>query len=124
MEIQIREICQGYYDNLERTNEMRLVQGLQKIGIVDSRNWVVKTDIAWYGWSCETQRYYEDPLLFEGQVNFSKLFEPLVVSSKESGAVNLVWTLQKFLAQGIKMGLSQANWATIWLTLAKKLHDQ
>ena len=52
-ELEIREICQSYYDGLERANEMRSVQGLPKIAVVDSRNWVVKTEAAWYGWCCE-----------------------------------------------------------------------
>ena len=55
--IQILEINQGYYENLERTNEFRQVQGLPKVGIVESRNWVIKTDIFWHGWSPETQKY-------------------------------------------------------------------
>ena len=117
--IQILEINQGYYDNLERTNEFRQVQGLPRIGFVESRNWVIKTENFWHGWSPETQTYYSDPLLFEGQVNFSKIFDPLVVSSRESGAVNMIWTVQKFLRQGTKMGLSQPNWAAVWLSLAK-----
>ena len=29
-ELEIREICQSYYVNLEHTNEMRLIQGLTK----------------------------------------------------------------------------------------------
>ena len=31
----------------------------------------------------------------------------------------MIWTIQKFLLQGTKMGLSQANWASVWLSLAK-----
>ena len=57
-ELEIREICQSYYDGLERSNEMRAVQGLPKIGVVDSRNWVVKSENAWFGWCCEQNRYY------------------------------------------------------------------
>ena len=45
-ELEIREICQSYYENLEHSNEMRLVQGLDKVAIVDSRNWIVKSEHA------------------------------------------------------------------------------
>ena len=31
----------------------------------------------------------------------------------------MIWTVQKFLRQGTKMGLSQPNWAAVWLSLAK-----
>ena len=118
-ELEIREICQGYYMGLERTNEMRLVQGLNKIAIVDSRNWVVKSESAWHGWNCESGSYYSEPLLFQGAVNYTKIFEPLTISDKQSGSINLIWTLQKFLKVGSRMGLSQENWVTVWLTLAK-----
>jgi hypothetical protein len=118
-ELEIREICQGYYMSLERTNEMRLVQGLNKIAIVDPRNWVVKSESAWHGWNCETGSYFSEPLLFEGAVNYTKIFEPLTISDKQSGSINLIWTLQKFIKVGSRMGLSQENWVTVWLTLAK-----
>ena len=103
--------------NLEHTNEMRLIQGLNKIAIVDPRNWVVKSENAWHGWDCETGIYYSEPLLFEGAVNYQKIFEPLTISNKESGSINLIWTLTKFISQGSRMGLSQENWVTVWLTL-------
>ena len=119
-ELEIREICQSYYDGLEHTNEMRLLQGLSKIAIVDSRNWVVKSEESWHGWNCETARYYTQPLLYEGAVNYQKIFEPLTISNKESGSINLIWTLSKFITQGSRMGLSQTNWITVWLTLAKQ----
>ena len=118
-ELEIREICQGYYVNLEHTNEMRVIQGLNKIAIVDPRNWIVKSENAWHGWNCETGSYYSEPLLFEGAVNYTKIFEPLTISNKESGSINLIWTLTKFITQGSRMGLSQENWVTVWLTLAK-----
>ena len=65
-ELEIREICQSYYENLEHSNEMRLVQGLAKVAIDDSRNWIVKSEHAWFGWNCEQSRYYTEPLLYEG----------------------------------------------------------
>jgi hypothetical protein len=118
-ELEIREICQGYFMDLERTNELRLVQGLDKIAIVDSRNWVVKSEQTWSGWNCESGSYYTEPLLFQGAVNYKKIFEPLTIADKQSGSINLIWTLQKFLKVGSKMGLSHDNWVSVWLTLAK-----
>ena len=68
-ELEIREICQSYYEGLEHANEMRLVQGLAKVAIVDSRNRIVKSENAWFGWNCEQSRYFTEPLLFDGTVN-------------------------------------------------------
>ena len=119
-ELEIREICQSYYDGLEHTNEMRLLQGLPKVAIVDSRNWIVKSENSWHGWNCEQARYYTEPLLFEGSVNYHKLFEPLTISNKDSGSINIIWTLDKFILQGSQMGLSESNWINVWLTLAKQ----
>jgi hypothetical protein len=118
-ELEIREICQGYFMDLERTNELRLVQGLEKIALVDSRNWVVKSEQNWSGWNPEEGAYYLEPLLYQGAVNYKKIFEPLTIADKSSGSINLIWTLQKFLKVGGKMGLSHDNWVSVWLTLAK-----
>jgi hypothetical protein len=103
-ELEIREICQSYYDGLAHTNEMRLLQGLPKVAIVDSRNWIVKSENSWHGWNCEQARYYTEPLLFEGSVNYHKLFEPLTISNKDSGSINIIWTLDKFILQGKVIG--------------------
>ena len=118
-ELEIRELCTSYYETLEHSNEERMMQGLSRIALVDSKNWVVKSETAWYGWDCETARYYSEPLLFEGSVNFNKLFEPLIISDKESNPINLIWTSDKFLIKGTEMGLSSNNWIMVWLNLAK-----
>ena len=118
-ELEIREICQSYYENLEHSNEMRMVQGLDRVAIVDSRNWIVKSEQNWFGWDCEKSRYYTEPLLYEGIVNYGKQFDPLIVTNKDSGSLNMIWTLEKFIEKGGQMGLSHDNWCLVWLTLAK-----
>ena len=118
-ELDIRELCTNFYQAQEEENESRALRFLPRIGTVDSKNWVVKADYAWHGWSPEDGKYFEDPLLFEGPVNFSKIFEPLIISDKDSGSINLIWTVEHFLRKGIDMGLSAANWTTIWIALAK-----
>ena len=62
-ELEIREINQSYYNTLDQTNEERERQGLPKIGVVDSKNWVVKSENSWHGWDCEQARYFPEPLL-------------------------------------------------------------
>ena len=55
-ELEIRELCTSYYETLENTNEERMMQGLSRIALVDSKNWVVKSETAWYGWDFEIVR--------------------------------------------------------------------
>jgi hypothetical protein len=119
-ELEIREINQTYFMDLERINELRYIQGLEKITLVDSRNWVIKSEHCWSGWDPEAGAYMTDPLLYQGTVNYKKIFEPLVVSDKNSNSINLIWTLEKILKCGSKIGLSSENWITVFLTLAKE----
>ena len=118
-ELYIRELCTNYYQEREDENESRVLRGLPRIGLVDSKNWVVKSDYIWHGWSPEDGKYFEDPILYEGPINFSKIFEPLVISDSQSGSINLIWTVEHFLRKGISMGLSASNWTTVWMALAK-----
>ena len=118
-ELECREINQAYYMDLERINELRDIQGLEKITLVDSRNWIIKSETCWSGWDPEASAYMTDPLLYQGTVNFKKVFEPLIVSDKDSKSINLIWTLEKILEAGTKIGLSNENWINVFLTLAK-----
>ena len=119
-ELEIREINQMYFMDLERINELRTIQGLEKIALVDSRNWVIKSEHCWSGWDPEAGAYFTEPLLYQGTVNYRKIFEPMVVADKSSNSINLIWTLQKILKVGSKMGLSHDNWVSVLLTLAKE----
>ena len=118
-ELEIRELNTAYFDTLESTNEERTLQGLPRVAMVDSKNWIVKTEGNWFGWDPENSRYYIKPLLYEGSINFQKIFEPLVISDRELNSINLIWTIDKILVQGEKMGLSPSGWINVWLTLAK-----
>ena len=73
----------------------------------------------WRGWNAENSEYYPQPILFEGALQFEKNFESLVVSDKESGSINLIWTINKILDKDISMCLSEQNWITRFLHLAK-----
>ena len=75
-ELDIRVLCANFYNLKEEDNESRAVRGLPKIGLVDSKSWIVKTDSIWKGWSLEDSCYFEEPLLFEGSINFAKHFDP------------------------------------------------
>ena len=59
------------------------------------------------------------PILFEGPLLFERNFDNLVVADKESGSINLIWTISKILDKGISMCLSEENWISCFLHLAK-----
>ena len=57
-ELDIRVLCTNFYNQKEEDNESRAIRGLPKIGLVDSKSWIVKTDILWKGWSPEDSCYF------------------------------------------------------------------
>ena len=79
----------------------------------------MKSDDKWKGWNPEISAYFETPILFEGNLNFSINLEPLIVSDKESGSINFIWKIRKFIERGGSMMLSEKNWISLFLTLAK-----
>ena len=92
-EIAIKKLCSSYYANDQENAVVDSLQSRTKCKM-DSRSWVVKTDSVWRGWSPEDSQYFDAPILFEGEIKFDKFYEQLVVSDKESGSVNLIWTIK------------------------------
>merc|ERR1712055_1206993 len=87
---------------------------------MDSRSWVIKTDSVWRGWDPESSQYFEAPILFEGEIKFHQVYEQLVVSDKDSGSVNLIWTIKKLIKRGSDSCLSDENWIRLWLQFSQK----
>ena len=100
-EIQIKRLCSAYYANENENSVVDTLQGREKCKM-DSRSWIVKTDSIWRGWNPEDSQYFEAPILFEGEIKFDKYYEQLVVSDKDSGSVNLIWTIKKIDQKGIR----------------------
>ena len=86
---------------------------------MNSRDWIIKSADKWLGWDAETSQYLTLPILFEGPLDFKRNFEHLVISDRESGSINLIWTIRKILEKGISMSLSDENWVSCFLELAK-----
>ena len=84
-----------------------------------SRDWIIRGADKWIGWDAENSQYFPLPILFEGPLDFQRNFENLVVSDRESGSINLIWTISKVLDKGINMCLSDANWISCFLHLGK-----
>ena len=118
-EIDIKKLCSSYYAN---DQDNAVVDGLQNRTKckMDSRSWVIKTDSLWRGWSPEDSQYFADPILFEGEIKFDKYYEQLVVSDKDSGSVNLIWTIRKLIKRGSASCLSDENWISLFLQFGRK----
>ena len=86
---------------------------------VESRSFIIKSSTVWRGFMLEISSYLPDPLIFEGEINFVKIFEPLVIVDRESQAVNLIWSIQKIIRKGEEMGLSDHLWIQLFLTFVK-----
>ena len=98
-ELQVRQMNSAYYSE-KAAKQIAANLGGKTYIEMDARNWVVKTATRWSGWNAAESIYYESPLLFEGDINFEKNFEPLVVSDKDSRSVNLLVSLSKMIKKG------------------------
>ena len=116
-ELQVRQMNSAYYSERAKKQVAADLEGRTLIDM-DSRSWVVKSSTQWSGWNAAESTYYDSPLLFEGDINFEKNFEPLIVSDKDSKSVNLIVSLSKMIKRGADMCLSNANWSILFLSFA------
>ena len=121
-ELQVRQMNSAYYSGRAKKQVSADLQGRTLIDM-DSRSWVIKSSTRWSGWNAAESAYYDSPLLFEGDINFEKNFQPLIVSDKDSKSVNLIVSLSKMIKRGSEMCLSDANWSILFLSFAQ-LHMQ
>ena len=116
-ELQVRQMNSAYYSE-KAAKQIAANLGGKTYIEMDARNWVVKSATRWSGWNAAESIYYESPHLFEGDINFEKNFEPLVVSDKDSRSVNLLVSLSKMIKKGAEMCLSDPNWSVMFLSFA------
>ena len=118
-ELDIKRSCSAYYANELENAVVNDLQG-RTTNKMESRNWVIKTDVRWIGWNPEDSEYYIDPIMFEGELKFHQVYEQLVISDKESGSCNLIWTIKKLIKRGSDSCLSTENWISLWLQFSRK----
>ena len=118
-QVDIRRLCSNYYSN-EVEND--IVDGLQDRTTckMSARDWIIKTENEWKGWDPELSQYFDVPIRFDGELKFEKYYEQLVVSDRESGSCNLIWTIKKLIDKGGASCLSDDNWIAVWLHFSKK----
>ena len=117
-EISLREQNAKYLADQQQNNIIKQSLDLQLCD-VETRNFIVKSSSVWRGFDLETGAYLPDPLIFEGSLDFSRNFEPLVIVDRDSQAVNLIWSIQKLICKGEQMGLSQQLYVQLFLTFCK-----
>ena len=118
-ELDIKQSCSTFYANEVENAVINDLQGRETCKM-ESRNWVVKTDVKWKGWNPEESEYFADPIMFEGEIKFNQIYEQLVVSDKDSGSCNLIWTIKKLIKRGSDSCLSTENWISLWLQFSRK----
>ena len=117
-ELKIRQINSKFYSDKARKQIASRLHG-QELVEMPSREWVIKTETSWKGWNASESKYYETPILFEGDIGYDKNFAPLVVCDPASKSVNLIVSLEKIVKRGSSMCLSEGNWSTLFLTFAR-----
>ena len=77
-ELQVRQMNSAYYSDRAKRQVSADLQGRSMIDM-DPRSWVIKSATRWSGWNASESVYYETPLLFEGDINFERNFQSLIV---------------------------------------------
>ena len=86
----------------------------------DSKSWILKQSYKWLGWNPSENQYFDQPILFGGDIDFKTNFESLVISDGQSKSVNLIWTVKNFIKKGEEMGLTNDDWVQVFLLLTQK----
>ena len=115
----IKKLCSNYY---AREADNAVLDELQDrpSARMSSRDWVVKDGNIWRGYDPEMGDYLEQPIRFDADIQFEQYYEPLVISDKESGSCNLIWSIRKLIKEGGDCCLSDKNWIALWLQFSKK----
>ena len=88
----IKRLCTAYY---AREESMQVQDEMQErsVGRMDPRDFIIKDTAQWKGYDAENGRYHEKPIRFDGDLPFSKVYQPLIVWDQESGSCNLIWSI-------------------------------
>ena len=115
----IKRLCTAFY---ARDPTEGVLDEMQErvIGHMNSRDWIIRDTAQWRGFDAENGTYHDNPIRFDGDLPFTKVYEPLVVWDKESGSCNLIWSIRKLIKEGGENALSSRNWIALWLHFSQK----
>ena len=92
----------------------------RSVGRMDPRDFIIRDTAQWRGYDAENGRYHTKPIRFDGDLPFSKIYQPLIVWDQESGSCNLIWSIRKLIKEGSDNMLSDKNWISLWLQFSQK----
>ena len=115
----IKRLCTAFYARDQFEGVLDEMQD-RFLGHMNSRDWIIRDTAQWRGFDAENGTYHDDPIRFDGDLPFTKVYEPLVVWDKESGSTNLIWSIRKLIKEGGKNALSSRNWIALWLHFSQK----
>ena len=115
----IKRLCTAYY---AREESMQVQDEMQErsVGRMDPRDFIIKDTAQWKGYDAENGRYHDKPIRFDGDLPFTKVYQPLIVWDQESGSCNLIWSIRKLIKEGGDNMLSSKNWISLWLQFSQK----
>ena len=88
----IKRLCSAFY--ARDPSDIVLDEMQERVmGHMDPRDWIIKDTAQWKGFDAENGTYHDNPIRFDGDLPFAKVYEPLIVWDKESGSCNLIWSI-------------------------------
>ena len=74
----IKRLCSAFYARDQADNVLDELQE-RVMSKMDGRDWIIKDTAQWRGYDAENGNYHEKPIRFDGDLPFSKVYQPLIV---------------------------------------------
>ena len=117
----IKRLCTAFYARDPADTVLDEMSENQRIlGQMNSRDYIIKDTAQWKGYDAENGAYHDNPIRFDGDLPYTKVYKPLIVWDKESGSCNLIWSIRKLITEGQNNMLSSRNWITLWLQFSQE----
>ena len=81
-------------------------------------NIVIKTRARWVGYNPLSNDYFTEAIELGSEIDW-KDYIHLVIEDKQSGAVDLIKTIDNLLTEGVHNGLGESNWMKLWMHFAR-----
>ena len=117
----IKRLCTTFYARDPADTVLDEMSENQRVlGQMDSRDYIIKDTAQWKGYDAENGAYHDNPIRFDGDLPYAKVYQPLIVWDKENGSCNLIWSIRKLITEGGNNMLSSRNWIALWLHFSQQ----